>query len=155
VGGTRSASEKQGFGRCSQTTEREKSTNGRTKFLKLVGNRQKKLPGRLAKVLWTLGRDTGVFAFDELARRVVAVALGSAVEVDLFDQAIHQVVFEGSSATSSIGGRHFVPPTLRGLGQRCCLHDGENCHPPQITLVNNKSILLKNTTKSHLKLRKK
>ena len=35
-----------------------------------------------------------VFAFQQLPRRVVAVTLGSVVEVDLFDQPIHLVVLE-------------------------------------------------------------
>jgi hypothetical protein len=47
-GGTRSASEKQGFGRCSQTTEREKSTNGATKFQETVRQSSKNATGEVS-----------------------------------------------------------------------------------------------------------
>ena len=45
-----------------------------------------------AFVVLVAGDLPGVFALRELPARVVAVALGSVVEVDLLDQAVHRVI---------------------------------------------------------------
>ena len=50
-----------------------------------------------------------VLAFDQLACRVVAVALGAAIEVDLFDQPVHDVVAKAGVAVVLVG-EHCQPP---------------------------------------------